>query len=389
MEDTTSIYLVTKAQPIALVLGSDNKPAKVRVYDADCGLVSDIWLVESVVRGYLSWERFISRYNDKWVLFTYDWLPVVDCYDNIVRDGFTIIHAPRLQAGSAFFKIEDSEAFQVCDARGRSRSYTTGVLWDIASKDAQKKMFCNLDYSRLLEHDTRCLYPFSRTRRVIISEANLSHDIIEIKSAMMHQGVEFRKGAVKLSNDFFSDKQVVIPRNWTTVIASPVQGIPSEVICFPDDMYSLTLSIEGCSQLKSLVLPTKIRRVSERQAACTIEVFDCPRLEELVVPSSISNSMDVAVHSCSSLKRIVSSENRLFPVLQQARFSVQDCPNLTEIDVPNLRLSAKLLRCPNIQLITCQSSSFEDYGGAVRMLQPQVNFRIIGYSKNEFNSTSD
>lgn len=347
-------------QPIALVLGSDGKPAKVRLLEVRTGDVEDLWIVD---RDLAEHAEYVKHHGNKWVFLHCAWLPLVDMYNNIVKDGTVVTHTHSLTAGLFFKQVEvgpygdKTTNFEVCDAKGNRKYYDPRVLWNLACKDIGQTVFCNLDYSRLRERNKPGFYPLNGYSKFMVTDDNLSQDLADIKVTMMENGVSVDNGQVTLTTEFFNKDTVFIPNSWS-LIAADILSATCKSICFPEKIYNAFINIADCMHLKELALPKKITSTL-KNSRFNLVIQNCPKLEVLELPSYMFGG-NIIVRSCSSLREI-KAEAEMRVAIKDVTMNIVDCEQLKSISTIAYSYSSLTFERTEIETLTCQTSSFIGY----------------------------
>lgn len=368
------------AQPIAIVLGSDMKPAKVRMASQTDGAISDIWLLEGEAKPF---EKYIKHLKDRWVIGTYNWLPLVDMHNNIVKDGTVVVHASFLPAGVAFKQLESSNQkqkslFEVCDAKGNRKHYESRILWELANENTNCDIFCNLDYTRLMEKGRPGFYPLNGHSRFTILDGNLSQDLAEVKASLLQQGVAVSGGSVKLTTEFFNSDTVFLAENWSH-LEIKAQNANCSCVSFPKEIYQAHIDFDGCKRLRVLSLPEQVTATHE-DSRFYLYVFDCPLLEALWLPHTIMCSATIIVRNCESLKeiRVAAGAQR---IVHGVSLSVKSCPNLDTVEVKNYDCNSMSFENTPLKMLVCQSQSFTNGYNAFSFNPVGMKLpRIVGLS---------
>lgn len=297
--------------PIALILGSDGKFAKVRLYNFRAANTYDVWLLgEKLVEihsavtpnkfeGYAG--EFPSYVNKHWLIFERHRMPILDMYNNVVEDGLHIV-----KSGTYSFQVtslSDKAQLDVVDAFGETARYPLDMLFKLARKDRDCRLFHNLDYSRLGTAPDSLLGAYARDwQEIDIPESRLSVDLAKIRnpSTMGNYDIDLT-GYFTPSATMFQSSQTIIPDDWWSV---RFRLAYSEVkaIVFPEEMYGLSIIIEDCPQLESLVLPKVVYRRAYPNGL-RVSVLGCAKLREIILPGDC-NFGTINIHDCESLRSI-------------------------------------------------------------------------------------
>lgn len=205
------MFVALRYQPIALILGSDGKPAKVRVKPTNPDWFNrtwEFWLASTPAEAYLRNTDFMRQVGDTWEFLGYNRLPVLDMYYNTVEDGVVLDNR-------VVGKVLDSPV-AVFDATGNVKYYGAERLREIALRDKTHKFFCNLNYAALSSGELRC-----NNLQTGITVSTVSDDISLTISMMAQHNIKFEENKVLVPQTFFNQDIVIVPDIWASMIASP------------------------------------------------------------------------------------------------------------------------------------------------------------------------
>ena len=330
-------------QPIAIVLGSDEKPAKLRFIDTSNKSILERWLTERCLD---DTQRYVFHVDNHWEIVGYNWLPIVDMNNNLIRDGISVFNSYKSVIGAGFLTdsnmpdvaintlFGDSSMplvikFVVSDARGAFKSYSTRKLWGIANSDTNKTVFCNLDYNHLQDSRGNLVFrPVKSTTKVIIKDAELSQDLSDLSAALLQPGVIVTSSGVSLSADSFSQDSVIIPDTWK-IIECDV-SCNASYICFPDFIYNASISFTNCPNLKGIRLPKYIS-ASPQSNSCIINISGCPKLEDLTLPVYSGTQVRVFIKNSDNFKYLRAPEGIIKGTY--VKCVLENLPSLESVDL--------------------------------------------------------
>lgn len=331
--------------PLALVLGSDAKPAKLRVA-VKCNTpntytVKDLWLAEHdleiLLKGGIAFHK-----NGLWKFSGYRWLPVVDMEDRIIQDGLVL--------------TEDEIVFNesVFDARGKSKIYSRERLSAKAGEDESQKLFCNLDYASL--PNIKRLSPMTCFR---VPDDMLSIDL-KNAMAMMNPHIEYDGGTIRLHNEFFQTKIAMLPDTWRVVSAMNIESSVLEGVSCPKVMNQCNLQFNNVPNLKALTLPERVSVFSALtyvEQSFTIRNNNC--LEELILPAKFGSTCMIVISDCKALKSIRTCSAKQGVVTTGVAMFVVRCGNLKVIDTPHYEYcELEIGDGSELERLRCRSRSF-------------------------------
>ena len=339
-------------QPVAVVLGSDNKPAKLRLYIPavpktriftlpSIGIVpnTEIAIEPQVIDLYLS-DYHIERYwnikhtDTRVIIPNCSWLPVLDQSGHIIKDGISLQYLLR----------SDSDAlcdllWYAFDARGACKQYDVADIVRIACKDKNRAIFTNLQYN---------LCPSQvgiTSEQFIISD--FSRDIADLYATTgICPGADFDGSMMHIGKEFFSQDNAIMPDTWIKLSCVDIFNVPVRNIVFPSSMYFLLVRLQNFNNLTSIRFPDTLNA----DKLCTICIKECPNLRNVKLPDSILTSAlcTFEFRNCDALESVTLPETAIAPD-NTIQFVFRDCPNLRNI-VFRSNLSAD---CVRIRIIDC------------------------------------
>lgn len=357
--------------PIALILGSDDKPAKMRLFDRITNTVYDAWLIGSKLTDIYKatngddtlnfageFPAYHSSPSNQWVFYGCNRIPILDMYNNVLEDGTNLAKtglrefrvtrfnpsdvARNSALGKKFGRVKCSEWLTVIDIFGETQFYPLDVLFSLARKDRGKTLFHNLDYSRLGYASPSLLHAsLDLNATIVIPDSGLSKDLDVLCNASIAGGFDIDySGFIVPSEDVTNADQVIIPNDWTSVHYKAMFS-GTRVISFPEEMYSLNLWLTNMDNLESISLPSVVyhRSVSP---CLRIRVQNCPKLRELVIPSNCMYTV-ITVTSCPNLMSV-----RAMPFNRNTKgtfkdnevvITIKDCPHLQVQKRKNWRIA--------------------------------------------------
>lgn len=333
-------YLGDCLQPLAIFLGSDNKPARVRVSGRG---IYDLWLVPGSV-AHINAHRGVSlieHKNGEWIFNHCERLPVLDMWGNIVEDGVTGAVAsyedekPELEYGRYNELI-------IHDAYGNGKEYRLPMIKK-AIKELPDRWLCNIDYNNL---------GLSKGK-FVIPDTELSEDLglLSYQSSMFDFKFDAMGSLTIESNKLgkMQDNSLVIPDNWIDCDFSWVLTNASawRSIAFPKKMFRLSFKVAGSEKLKSLVLPECLTNPCQHNAN-ELAIMTCPTLEEVILPAC-RGPLSIQFKFCSNLRSIRSVDTPY--VSRDVSLFVNNCPRLEEVVTPNYKYrDLSLTRASEIQV---------------------------------------
>lgn len=307
--------------PVALVLGSDNKPAKVRLFNVESNSVSERWLLDSEF-GSME-DDIIQHLAGHWEFHTYAWMPLVTEDGKIARDGITVVTFYSYGRGS-------NKTYMVVDALGRNRLASTAEILR-AHKNSGKRLFCNVDLEKLRTNNLFGSYSY--LVKVAIRDDDLSSDITALTSELQ-QDIRLTNGRIELSDMCNAGEQVIIPDFWRNLHIGFGANSNTKVISFPHKMSYLGVSLKG-SPMKTIILPEEVQPRIEGALGLTIYLIQALELEEVIVPDVLGKGTHVInAVDCPKL-RVIRQRKGDNPLSRGIQLYLKECPNLEIVDTPN------------------------------------------------------
>ena len=363
--------------PIAIILGSDKKPAKLRLFSNNWDSPRDIW-----IRSVQSLDRYgIAHDNRSYAYFRViaehtSWLPICDMYNNLVLDGIFI--APDEYRPNVISAI---------DRNGNVKEYSIANILKIARKDKNRRVFCNLDYDNL---DKVAI----TNNKFAINE--FSGDLNFILAGGMSGGVSFQEdGAlVKFDGNYFNTKSVILPDFCTGILATPTNA-PIANIVFPEKVGTLILRANNCANLNGIKFPSQQIDIPPDSSEIDDESFDkdlsfygwlvhlvnCNSLKNLEFSANTHcNALSIQLNFCDSVQSIVTPEGVMVSVLDLnnckdlrvlniARFCygedfgnlmIRNCENIEELVFAPSKMSGEMSvyidSCPSLKRVSLSSN---------------------------------
>lgn len=341
--------------PIALILGGDKKPVKVRVWCAERDSIEDRWLIDTefdLVTNAL--QSYITHKNGEWAFDTYEWLPVLDIKGNLLRDGIIVVETYCPEKGIyELMAGHDLEIpFTLLDAFGRHRLISAKELFRYA-KSIPKRLFCTLNYEKIKQSDTftpeSVAIDYNRVRYVI-KDSQVSSDIASL-CCDMQMDVKLLSGRIEINNMLNAGEQVIIPESWRSVTVAFSAISNTRELSFPDEMDYLDLNVSG-SRLKSIALPRVVKCRRSGASGFMIYLLGAQEIEELIVPDElIGGEHNITLVGCGSL-RVVRQRDGAHSFSKSIKLYIEDCPRLEIVDTPYYKYNSMTTLPKHIKIIS-------------------------------------
>lgn len=324
-------------QPVSLILGSDDKPAKLRLvgdnkinHDYE---IRTCWLTDTDAALYLSdnqTKRIMEKDGDKWIFHSYNRLPLLDMYENVVDDGIVM---RGLDAMFFSRSIVDNVSktfesiFFACDAHGNVGEYSTKELLTAAYNDKTKRFFCNLDYDYLYRRNNLNAQGFgSNAKNVLFELSDISSDVGNSLLQMTEHNIRLDCGNTLLPDSVFQQAQVMLPAMWTSVYIDNLKSKVLRDLVFPKRMKQLTLQAAGCKNLERIVLPEEV------DTSLTIWLRNCETVREIVLPKCVGKELKLELEHLPSIRQVSQLKSR--EISGKISIAAIDCPLLSTLDTP-------------------------------------------------------
>ena len=311
--------------PIAVILGQDNKPIRIRkVVINNCDISPWDWAdaqrADRLCDKVAVIDCWISSNLSDAVLDSYNWLPIINAHDQIVKDGITL----------AFFRIEESwcksERLYAIDARGKIKWYRPEVVLDIARQDTEHRIFCNLDYDNL---DNICL----TSNKYVLSERsddyNTNISIASLSGIDTNGICQEEYGLTVLSPKFFRQSDtVLVPEYWTRLFCDVYMISDIGVLGLPKRLDFLELYAFSCSNLKTVIFPdmTASKMPIKYRNTWFLDFSSCDSLEAIDLPPTLNVRLVLDIAGCNALKRITIPKS-----IRLLSLAVENCNSLNSL----------------------------------------------------------
>ena len=350
-------------QPIAIVLGSDGLPARIRLYDTQYKRYTDLWFTDSQFDTLFSSsaERYVTKVGNRWTIHGYSWLPTVDINNNIVQDGLTLIEdidPPfRLFILGRVGRVQDAgrkdQNLGVVDARGNYRVYKFSKLWQYANQNKPSPKFTNIDYSLLRTSEgTPALTRSSFNTSFDISNISADVGMLSVFSmANSKPATVGLFGSVTLDNPFYGSKVQIVPDFMTDLTFMLMSDNIAEVLTLPRVLHSLNLTCTDDDNLKVINMSEQITAGHRFNLKQSIRIERCNKLAQIDIPVTSDTNLNLCIDNCDNVRTIkpCGSSTRGSASLY---LMLSDMPNLEEILLEGYSFTGLTIRrCPKLKTI--------------------------------------
>ena len=239
--------------PIAIILGSDNKPLRVRYFGSEfIGARTD---TEGREHNYI-FDKWATEPGNS-VISGYKWLPIINSSGKIVRDGVILIKAYDYSVYKPDGKYPS--VYLAVDARANSRCYTPSEILKLINRDINHRVFCNVDYS--VTDKVAILSSIAKNNTIKLTD--LSSDFEATSNIFALAGYEncFKTfsvdgtNLVRCSANFFNQDVVILPDCWGAAYCNIGVMSTLSTLVVPNSYTWFRIDTGFNKTLKTLVLP--------------------------------------------------------------------------------------------------------------------------------------
>lgn len=318
--------------PIAVFLGSDNKPARVRAMLPKQS-IQDAWLTENgaMYAGRLIGKLkapILDKTSDSWVFNHYKRLPILDMWGNTIKDGL-VVGIRSFATGNPNFEHNECNHVIARDPYGRGVLKFESELASYAERHKVRNLFCNVDFDEFRLSSSKVVMPFD----------SLSEDLglLAYQSSMLDIDFSFH-GAIQPTTEALTKAMgntIVLPNNWIDIEGQWLEvrlAFDWKSITFPKEMMRINVLMDGGHSLEAMILP-EVLHMPKKAGTHYLTIMHCQALRELVLPACRA-PLVVKLTDCPNLK-VIRTSRRSGYVAKGVTLEAIKCPSIEKVDTPD------------------------------------------------------